>query len=274
MSAISQNNIILPIRKDNAHKGDHGSVAIIGGASGMVGAAVLASRAALLSGAGRVYASFLADAIDVDLNYPEIMVRQPEALCSLTPLDCVVIGPGLGTSAQATALLSLWLTQKITLVIDADALNLIASDHTLSHSLAQRDAATIITPHPGEAAKLLQTTSNEVQENRIESALKLARLFQAICVLKGSHTLVAYEDQYFSNITGNAGLASGGSGDVLSGIIGSLVAQGLDTIEAVKTAVYIHGAAADSLVAKKIGPIGLTASEVSIEVRYLLNTLK
>ena len=275
MNTIAQNNIIIPIRKENAHKGDHGSVAIIGGASGMLGAVVLASRAALVTGAGRVYASFLSEHTpEVDLMYPEIMVRSPEALKSLVQLDCVVIGPGLGLSNQASTLLSFWLNQPVPLVIDADALNLIASDNLLSNLLKQRQVTSIITPHPGEAARLLNNTSKDIQENRIESALKLAQQYHAICVLKGANTVVAQENQYHINTTGNAGLASGGTGDVLSGMLGSLVAQGLDALEASKTGVYIHGAAADSLVAKNIGPIGLTASEVILEARHLLNGLQ
>jgi ADP-dependent NAD(P)H-hydrate dehydratase / NAD(P)H-hydrate epimerase len=274
MNTITQLNIFKPIRKESAHKGENGSVAIIGGSKGMVGAVLLAARAALLSGAGRVYASFLAeDAPKVDLMHPEIMVRELEMVTSLAQLNCVVIGPGLGNSAEATAQLDFWLRQPINLVIDADALNLISSDNALSILLAQRKAASIITPHPGEAARLLQKTSKEIQENRLKSALILAQQYNTICVLKGKDTVIAHHKQHYTNTTGNAGLASGGTGDVLSGIIGSLIAQGLDALEAAKTGVWLHGAAADSLVKNGLGPIGLTASEVALEARQLLNTL-
>ncbi|MFZ9642314.1 MAG: NAD(P)H-hydrate dehydratase [Candidatus Methylopumilus sp.] len=275
MSLIKQDHISIPIRKAHAHKGDHGSVAIIGGAKSMLGAVTLASRAALLAGAGRVYASFLdEDAPSLDLIHPEIMMRAPAALPLLAQLNCVVIGPGMGTSAQANALLSFWLSQTITLVMDADALNMIAGDNQLSDLLAQRQAETIITPHAGEAARLLKTSSLYIQEHRPASALALAQQYHAVCVLKGHASIIAYQDQYFSNPTGNVGLASGGTGDVLSGIIGSLVAQGLSPLQAAKTGVYLHGAAADALVAKGIGPIGMTASEVALEVRHLLNSIK
>lgn len=274
MNTITQLNIVKPIRKEGAHKGENGSVAIIGGSKGMVGAVLLAARAALLSGAGRVYASFLAeDAPKVDLMHPEIMVRELEMVTSLAQLNCVVIGPGLGNSAEATAQLDFWLRQPINLVIDADALNLISSDNVLSILLAQRKGASIITPHPGEAARLLQKTSKEIQENRLKSALILAQQYNTICVLKGKDTVIAHHEQHYTNTTGNAGLASGGTGDVLSGIIGSLIAQGLDALEAAKTGVWLHGAAADSLVKNGLGPIGLTASEVALEARQLLNTL-
>lgn len=274
MNTITQLNIVKPIRKEGAHKGENGSVAIIGGSKGMVGAVLLAARAALLSGAGRVYASFLAeDAPKVYLMHPEIMVRELEMVTSLAQLNCVVIGPGLGNSAEATAQLDFWLRQPINLVIDADALNLISSDNVLSILLAQRKGASIITPHPGEAARLLQKTSKEIQENRLKSALILAQQYNTICVLKGKDTVIAHHEQHYTNTTGNAGLASGGTGDVLSGIIGSLIAQGLDALEAAKTGVWLHGAAADSLVKNGLGPIGLTASEVALEARQLLNTL-
>ncbi len=166
---------------------------------------------------------------------------------------------------------------KISVIIteaDADALNLIASNQELSEQLSQRKHATIITPHPGEAARLLKISSKEVQQNRIESALKLAQQYNAVCILKGHETIVAFQYQSFTNASGNVGLASGGTGDVLSGIIGSLVAQGLHVLDASKTGVYLHGAAADSLVAKGIGPIGLSASEVALETRHILNSIQ
>jgi hydroxyethylthiazole kinase-like uncharacterized protein yjeF len=273
MSIILQNNIIIPLRKENAHKGDHGSVAIIGGAKGMLGAVLLAARAALLSGAGRVYASFLSeDAPKVDLAHPEIMFRDTESMKLLSHLSSVVIGPGLGTSSQASSLLSFWLSQETPLIIDADALNLIAFDETLTNLLIHRKASSIVTPHSGEAARLLQTTSREIECYRIENALKISEKYHAVSVLKGHETIIAHQGRHLTNKTGNAGLASGGSGDVLSGIIGSLVAQGLDAFNAARTGVYIHGAAADSLVAEGIGPIGLTASEVAIKARKLLNS--
>ena len=265
----------MPVRNSNAHKGTFGSVAIIGGATGMVGAVLLAARAALHSGAGRVYTAMLCEnAPSVDIFQPEIMLRSPLAISQLSQLDCVVIGTGSGQSNAAVELLEYWLAQNIPLLIDADALNLIASHLHLSSVVISRNAETVMTPHAGEAARLLDVSSEHIQQNRTESALKLAKSLNATCVLKGAGTVCAHHDgSWFVNTTGNVGLASGGTGDVLSGIIGSLMAQGLTGIDAAKLGVYVHGAAADALVKKGIGPAGLTASEVILEARNVLNTL-
>ncbi len=263
----------LPKRTVNAHKGMHGSIAIIGGDQGMAGAALLAARAALLAGAGRTYLSFLdAQAPSVDMQHPEIMMRSPDELNKLKQLDCVVIGPGLGQSKAAATLLEFWLAQEIKLLMDADALNLISEHEGLANALKQRQAETVITPHPGEASRLLK---HAIQDNqRIESALTLAKNLHVTCVLKGAKSVIAHHDsRYFINTTGNAGLASGGTGDVLSGIIGSLMAQGLNSLDAANAGVYIHGAAADASVTSGIGPVGLTASEVALAARNIINQL-
>lgn len=265
----------LPPRNRDAHKGTFGSVAIIGGDTGMVGAALLAARAAVHCGAGRVYAAMLCkDAPSVDMCQPEIMLRSPAALNQLPQLDCGVIGPGLGQSNAAIELLEFWLSKDIPLLLDADALNLIASHLHLASLVVSRDAETIITPHPGEAARLLDSSSEHIQQNRTESALKLAKTLRVTCVLKGAGSICAhYDGSWFVNTSGNVGLASGGTGDVLSGIIGSLMAQGLNGLQAAKLGVYVHGTAADALVEKGIGPVGITASEVALEARDIINRL-
>ena len=241
----------------------------------MVGAVLLAARAALLSGAGRVYAAILgSEALSVDVCQPEIMFRPPDALAHLTQLNCVVIGPGLGQSNTALKLLEFWLAENVAMLIDADALNLIGQHPHLAGIVKNRSAETVITPHPGEASRLLAAGSENIQKNRIESALDLARTLHATCVLKGAGSVCAhYDGSWFINTSGNPGLASGGTGDVLSGIIGSLMAQGLSGLEAAKLGVYVHGAAADALVKKSVGPVGLTASEVIQEVRNIINQL-
>jgi hydroxyethylthiazole kinase-like uncharacterized protein yjeF len=263
----------LPLRNSDAHKGTFGSVAIIGGDTGMAGAVLLAARAALHCGAGRVYAAMLCkNAPSVDLLQPEIMLRSPSAIAQLPQLNCVVIGTGLGQSNAALELLAFWLAQNVPLLLDADALNLIASHLHLVALVVSRTTETVITPHAGEAARLLDVSSEYIQQNRTESALKLAKNLNATCVLKGAGTICAHHDgSWFINTTGNAGLASGGTGDVLSGIIGSLMAQGLSGLEAAKLGVYVHGAAADVLVEKGVGPIGMTASEVALEARNIIN---
>lgn len=265
----------LPPRNRDAHKGSFGSVAIIGGDTGMVGAALLAARAAVHCGAGRVYAAMLCkDAPCVDMCQLEIMLRSPAALSQLTQLDCVVIGPGLGQSNAAIDLLELWLSKDISLLLDADALNLISSHLHLASLVVSRNAETVITPHPGEAARLLDSSSEHIQQNRTEIALKLAKMLRVICVLKGASSICAhYDGSWFVNTSGNVGLASGGTGDVLSGIVGSLIAQGLSALQAAKLGVYVHGAAADALVEKGIGPVGLTASEIALEARDIINRL-
>jgi len=275
MTEIQLKDLTLPRRQADAHKGQHGSVAIIGGSDGMVGAALLAARAGLLLGAGRTYAALLAkDAPSMDMLHPEIMMRSTHDLEALKQLDCAVIGPGLGASSIAKDLLQVWLKKNIPLVLDADALNLIASHPNLVSLLKARTAPTLMTPHAGEAARLLQSTPEHIQKNREDSASQLAKEYQCTAVLKGAGTIICANHQLFLNTTGNVGLASGGTGDVLAGMLGSLIAQGLNALEASKLAVFLHGAAADSLVAQSIGPIGLTASEVAIEARYLINQFK
>ena len=266
---------LITIRKSDGHKGTFGSVAIIGGDAGMVGAVLLSARAALHSGVGRVYAAMLCkNAPAVDLIQPEIMLHSTEAITSLTQLDTAVIGTGLGQSDAAMALLDVWLAKNVPLLLDADALNLVANHQHLAALVAKRHVATIVTPHVGEAARLLAKSSAEIQNDRINNALRIATSLQVTCVLKGEKTVIAHHDgTYFINKTGNVGLASGGTGDVLSGMIGSLMAQGLSGLDAAKLGVYVHGAAADALVKKGIGPIGLTASEVSLEARNVLNQL-
>lgn len=265
----------LAPRQNDAHKGLFGSVLVIGGSTGMMGAVVLAARSALLCGAGKVYAVFLAeDAPRVDYLHPEIMIRLQVDLAEYPDINSVVIGPGLGRSSHAVALMEYWLTKPVNLLLDADALNLIALHAHLSQMVVNRTAQTVITPHPGEAARLLSTDIAAVQKNRIESAHNLAEKMQVICVLKGANSIcVHYDGRAFINTNGNPGLASGGTGDVLSGIIGGLTAQNLCGLNAAKLGIYVHGAAADALLAHGFGPVGMTASEVSYEARKVINYL-
>jgi ADP-dependent NAD(P)H-hydrate dehydratase / NAD(P)H-hydrate epimerase len=282
MEAENENRILeshlltlLPVRQAEAHKGTFGSVAVIGGQQGMVGAALLAGRAALHSGAGRIYVALLSQSgLEIDLLQPEIMFREVEAISQLSQLNSIVIGPGLGQSTQAIQLLEHWIAQDKHLLLDADALNLIANHQHLASQLKHRAAQTVITPHPGEAARLLKTHSESIQKNRIESALALAINLQVTCVLKGAGTLCADQNGHYEmNTTGNVGLASGGTGDVLSGIIGGFLGQGIMPFAAAKLGVYVHGAAADTLVERGVGPLGLTASEVLLAARDVLNHL-
>lgn len=263
----------LPRRKLNTHKGTYGSVGILGGAHGMVGAALLAGRAALKLGAGRVYAGLLADdGPAVDHAQPELMLRSAKEMLALEQLDCIAAGPGLSQSAAAATALKKVLSRPTPLVLDADALNLIAADAALQQSVRARTSSTILTPHPAEAARLLACDTAEVQRDRLSSARKLARSLNAGVVLKGAGSLCAWPDDTWAiNVSGNPGMASAGMGDVLTGFIAALVAQRVEAGRALLAGVYLHGAAADALVAAGTGPVGLTAGELIDAARGLLN---
>jgi len=268
-------NRLLPSRARNSHKGDFGSVAILGGASGMRGAALLAGRAALLAGAGRVYVGLLdADDPAADPVQPELMLRPAYDLPQLGQLTCIAAGPGLGMGPDAAIALDTAIARNLPLVLDADALNLAAYDKGRLAAIAQRSAPTLATPHPAEAARLLGIATRDVQADRIAAAGKLATLLNAHVVLKGAGSVCAAPDgRWAINTSGNPGMAAAGMGDVLTGIIGALLAQGVAPEHAMAGAVFLHGAAADALVARGVGPIGLTASEVALEARTLLNRL-
>lgn len=278
LDADTMRSVLSP-RDIAAHKGDCGSVAVIGGDDGMVGAAMLTARAALLTGTGRVYAAMLShSAPSVDMLHPEIMLRKPFDLLQLKQLNALVIGPGLGQSIAAIELLILWLkhaaAKQLALVLDADALNLISQHAHLADLMSRTLIPVVITPHAGEAGRLLALTADDVQKNRAEMAIQLAKKYHCVCVLKGQGTLCADANGHcFLNATGNPALATGGTGDVLAGVIASLIAQGVNVMDAAKLGVYAHGLAADNLVARGVGVRGLTASELLIEVRHVINHL-
>jgi ADP-dependent NAD(P)H-hydrate dehydratase / NAD(P)H-hydrate epimerase len=264
----------LPPRAADCNKGDFGAVAVIGGAPGMVGAALLAARAALLCGAGRVYAGVLDERVGLDPATPELMVSSPAALPSLAQPSCLVAGPGLGLSAAARAVLLAVLNVDQALLLDADALNLIAADPALREQVRGRSAPTVLTPHPGEAGRLLGVSGGDVQGDRRGSVLRLSEEFRAVAVLKGASTLVkAPAGEVWRNTSGNPGMAAPGMGDVLSGIIAALIAQGMAAEAAAVAGVWLHGAAADLAVEEGLGPRGLTASELLLRARRLLNSL-
>lgn len=259
-------------RPHHFHKGQAGSLAILGGASGMIGAALLAGRAALALGAGRVYLGLLAHAAPpVDACAPELMPRPPDETLGLE-LDAVVAGPGLGQSERAEALVAAVLASDLPCVLDADALNLIAASADLRGACARRRAATLVTPHPAEAARLLGVAVAEVQNDRIEAATRIAARLGAHTLLKGAGSVVAApEGRWYLNTTGNPGMASAGMGDVLAGLCGALLAQGLEAEAALCLAAHLHGAAADELASSGGGPVGIRASETIGPARKLWN---
>jgi len=263
---------ILKKRPLNFHKGLAGSLGILGGAPGMTGAALLAGRAALKLGAGRVYAGLLEEhSIKVDMAAPELMLRHADDVLGVD-LDAIVAGPGLGASERAATLVGAALASEIPCVLDADALNLIAEDDDLGDACARRTAETLLTPHPAEAARLLETSVAEVQADRLAAAQRLARSFNAHVVLKGNGSVVVARDgHWFINTSGNPGMASAGMGDVLAGILGALLAQRYTGETALVLGVHLHGAAADALVAAGAGPVGLTAGELIEPARRIWN---
>ena len=263
-------------RKHESHKGSYGMVAIVGGAHGMAGAPVLAARAALQSGAGRVYAVFLENAPAYDSAQPELMCRDAHDFdfSASAPAVVLVVGPGLGKSRGAQDLLAQALSSRHPIVLDADALNLIATEPGLQRRVKHRRNETLMTPHPLEAARLLGITSKEVQTDRLAAARKLAQQFNVTVILKGSGSVIAQpNNNAYVNPTGNPALATAGTGDILAGICGAMLAQGWTVRDAALGACWLHGAAADELVKQGVGPIGLAAGELIPVIRTLFNQL-
>ncbi|MBT9590988.1 MAG: NAD(P)H-hydrate dehydratase [Thiobacillus sp.] len=231
----------LPARAHNSHKGLYGQVGFIGGDIGMVGACLIAGRAALQQGAGSVTLGMLDARIAVDFGEPRLMFASPETLPG-TPISVLAVGPGMGQSPRAHALLEAALAAPCPLVLDADALNLLASDPDLSKQAARRSHPTLLTPHPGEAARLLKASVAEIQTGRIEAALALSRHYSAEIALKGAGTVIAHPDgRYAINTSGGPWLAQAGSGDRLTGMVAALLGQGMRPDHALEAAVWLHG---------------------------------
>jgi hydroxyethylthiazole kinase-like uncharacterized protein yjeF len=241
-------------------------VSVLGGAPGMSGAAMLAGLAALHGGAGRVLLGLLDEAAHhtVTTAHPALMVRKPEELDLKT--STVVCGCGGGDGIHA--LLHNVLSSSKKLVLDADALNAIARDTSLQTLLKKRSTRqkpTVLTPHPLEAARLLNCTSKDVQQNRLHAAQQLADTFQCVVVLKGSGSLIASPHHTaVINGSGNALLATAGTGDVLAGLMGAYIARHEDVFEAVCQAVFAHGHVAD---AWPIAGPALDAASLAASVR-------
>ena len=262
---------LLKTRPRNFHKGMAGSLAVLGGAAGMTGAALLAGRAALKMGAGRVYVGLLDENVSLDSQNPELMLRHPDDALG-QDLDALVVGPGLGQGERAETLVGAALASDLPCVLDADALNLVSEIPELRHACARRKADTLLTPHPAEAARLLALSTADVQADRVKAAKILAANLNAHVVLKGAGSiLVARDGHWFVNTSGNPGMASAGMGDTLAGILGALLAQRYSGESTLVLGTHLHGAAADALVTQGVGPIGLTASEVIDAARRLWN---
>ncbi|MBI4938762.1 MAG: NAD(P)H-hydrate dehydratase [Nitrosomonadales bacterium] len=262
----------LKPRPRDSHKGQFGTVAVIGGAPGMIGAPLLAARAALKLGAGCVHCGLLADnAPAVDVLQPELMLHSAQEALRLHNVTVLAIGCGMGTSVAAQKILYAALRLEVPLVLDADALNLLARHIDLQDDLRARKTPTILTPHPGEAAHLLGISTADVQAARTGSARLLAEKLRCSVVLKGAGSVCATRDgRIYLNQTGNPGMSAPGMGDALTGMIAAFIAQGLDADQSLLLAVHLHGAAGDALAEKGVGT-GMTASEVTEWARWLLN---
>ncbi len=256
-------NTLIKKRDRDIHKGDCGKILVFAGSAGMAGAAVLCARAALRTGAGLVRVS-----IPEEL-FPIIQIGVPEATCitrerlfeDLMQYSAIAIGPGLGDEIKNGNLIKkiLFTTDK-PVVVDADGLNLLRDEPGV---MKDARAKLIITPHPGEAARLLNCSAAEINGNRQKSARELAAVTGAVTVLKGAGSVVATPDgKTYINTTGNPGMATGGSGDVLTGVIAALAGQGLDSESAAAAGVYLHGLAGD-LASGRMGEYGLIASDIA-----------
>jgi ADP-dependent NAD(P)H-hydrate dehydratase / NAD(P)H-hydrate epimerase len=275
------------IRDKSSHKGNHGHLLIIAGSSGKTGAAILAAKGALRSGCGLVslcvpnklntiFESQLTEAMTIPLPSCENYISDTDLdiiASSMKNKNAIITGPGLGTDpATIQVVLHLYNNATVPVVLDADALNILA-EHI--EDLKEPPAPRILTPHPGEMARLCQTTTSKIQGNRLQAARNACALFyhhkQVIIILKGDGTVIAHgSGEAMINTTGNPSMGTGGMGDVLTGIIGSFVCQGMTPLEAAAAGVYIHGKSADTI--NEVSGFGFTATEVADNIPNILKT--
>lgn len=252
-------------RRHNSHKGSYGRVLVAGGQHGMLGAVLLSGTAALVSGAGLVQVITTEDqAPTVPLYRPELMALGfvgSENNMNIPPADVLVLGMGLGTSQWSKALWQQLMMANIPALVDADGLNLLAESDQSSDSIA------VMTPHPKEAARLLHCDVKDIQADRIKAGETLAKRYQCVVVLKGSGTIISDGENNFICPYGSADLATAGTGDVLAGVAGGLMAQGFSALQSAQMAVVWHALTADKL---KLGRC-LTASDL---LQHLPQTIK
>ena len=260
----------LAKRSNNSHKSSHGKLLCVGGNTGTAGAIRLTSEAALRSGAGMVKVYTHPESVlAVSIGRPELMVTATDLITALKWASCVAIGPGLGQDTWSTTtfetVMQYCCTHNKPLVIDADALNLIAQS-----SIVTSLKNAVITPHPGEAARLLSCSVSDVEANRYHSAAQLTQNYGTCCVLKGAGSIITNSTNTWVCTDGNPALAVGGSGDVLTGIIAALIAQGLTTEHAACYGVTLHAKAGD-IAAQRDGEKGMLPSDLFKIVRQLIN---
>lgn len=265
----------IPSRREDSHKGDYGRVFVLAGSKGMTGAAYLASQGALYSGSGLV-TNGIPESLNpiMETKLTEVMTlpleetddqslslkAKPNILGFAKKCDVVAIGPGLGSDGSTKMLVAELLAEiEQPVVLDADGINALEGDMEV---LRKRGFRTVITPHPGELARLMRKDVEEIQSNRSDMARSVAEVTGAVVVLKGHRTVVANpEGKLYVNETGNSGMASGGTGDILTGMIASFIGQGIDDYSSAVCAVYIHGMAGD-IAAEEVGQFSMTASDI------------
>ena len=267
--------IILKKRERNSHKGTYGKTLIVAGSYGMAGAALMCGKAAVKSGVGLV--RFL---VDVEL-FDVLQSQVPEATymdkklhydIDLNEYKSIAIGPGIGKGKSNIGIIKRVLNEYTgTLIVDADALNCIMK-YALYGNVTQSKANVILTPHMAEAARLLEV-DRVLDDERKEKALELSQSFNSTVVMKGNNTIVVSNEEIYFNETGNPGMATGGAGDVLTGIIAALAAQGYEPFEASKIGVYVHGLAGDICEAE-IGQVGMTAIDILDKVPKAFKTIQ
>lgn len=260
-------------RPRESHKGLFGHVLVVGGDYGMAGAAAMAAEAAARVGAGLVSVATRPEHVTAIVSRrPEVMVHGVASGQQLAPLlesaTVLVIGPGLGKSTWSEQLLQQVYQAEIPMVVDADALNLISEQRVIEKPYRNN---WVLTPHPGEAARLLKQSTADIQLDRFQSAKALQNTFGGVAVLKGAGSLIADESLASLCQAGNPGMATGGMGDVLSGVIAGMLAQGLDLAQAARTGVTLHAMAAD-IAAKESGQRGLLATDLMLPLRRLVNS--
>lgn len=266
---------ILQKRKLDTHKGTYGRIGIIGGRKGMTGSIYLASNAALRSGSGLVYSIVDKDLVEImSMKFIEVIVRGASSiddyLDAIKDLDGLCIGPGFGVDeSRRNIVKEILRTYQGPIVLDADGINCIADDPNI---LLERRGSTVITPHPGELARLLGKSVKEIQENRTFYSKYTSEKYNVINILKGHKTIVAYKNKIYVNGTGNPGMATAGSGDILSGMIISFICQGIDIMNSCILAVYSHGLAGDFAKIQK-GEYGLIASDILEMIPKALTTI-
>lgn len=288
LSTIELVREMLPIRPANAHKGSFGHVLCVAGSEGMAGAATLSALSAMRTGAGLVYLA-APKSVSQQISIPELICKpMPETESGslnkeavkkmkkqLDVVQAAIVGPGLSTDPETVDAVCQLLSEiSCPCVVDADALNALATKGGSDSYHLPDTGEFVLTPHPKELSRLLNCSTEDIQKDRIKAAIDAAKKFNAIVVLKGAMTVIAnWNEEVFINPTGNPGMATAGAGDVLAGIIGGLLAQRVDPMQAAILGVYLHGRAGD-LLSEQLGDAGLLASDILQAIPIAVTSIK